>query len=230
MKKMLVFLFPLALLLPLQSNADAFKFVVKAEKEAEDIGGKLIKYVKPAEKVVEEGVEIASKIKPAVVNFKNSHEKGTLGDRITNVKMGGMGYKPLKSKIDQIHGFDSVFVKKEANETIKDLVIIENKANTKGNPFKLADGQMSNEWIDKLIEEMLKHEKAEIRETAELLKNNRDKIRTELWHHDFDNGVIKRYELDDGKIVNLRNVWKDSTIKNEIARQCGTKALDCVPE
>jgi predicted patatin/cPLA2 family phospholipase len=78
-------------------------------------------------------------------------------------------------------GIDSIFVKRNAQDQVTDIVVVESKYATKGGKPKLAwsgkrnnkTQQLSNAWMDKQLKKM----KDVHPDIHKLLKQNEDKIR-----------------------------------------------------
>lgn len=159
--------------------------------------------------------------------YENTHQKGTVGDYITAQRMTGMGYKKLGSKITTLHGIDGVYLKKNIDGSIKELITVENKTNTSHlNPGP--PRQMSDEWIQQRIEKMLSSSDEEVRQTGVLLKTNPDKIEKQLWQHDLSSGSTKVTLIDkDGYVSDNKYNWNDDLTKNTMDRLCNTGKLIC---
>ncbi|MCO5760094.1 MAG: hypothetical protein NHG36_01100 [Chromatiaceae bacterium] len=163
------------------------------------------------------------------VEFPHSHVKGRLGDRLTALRLAGRGYKKLKSKYDDLHGFDGVYVKKNAAGEIVEIRLVESKVDSS----RLIPGpppQMSDEWIRQVCAKMQEQGNPELTETARLILDNMNspKLKRELWHHDLAKGKTTVRQVDaGGKPGAVTEGWEDKLVANEIARQCGVALLVC---
>jgi hypothetical protein len=163
------------------------------------------------------------------VEFPHSHVKGRLGDRLTALRLAGRGYKKLKSKYDDLHGFDGVYVKKNAAGEIVEIRLVESKVDSS----RLIPGpppQMSDEWIRQVCAKMQEQGNPELTETARLILDhmNSPKLKRELWHHDLAKGKTTVRQVDaGGKPGAVTEGWEDKLVANEIARQCGVALLVC---
>ena len=163
------------------------------------------------------------------VEFPHSHVKGRLGDRLTALRLAGRGYKKLKSKYDDLHGFDGVYVKKNAAGEIIEIRLVESKVDSS----RLIPGpppQMSDDWIRQVCAKMQEQGNPELTETARLILDNMNspKLKRELWHHDLAKGKTTVRNVDaGGKPRDVIERWEDKLVANEIARQCGVAALVC---
>ena len=196
-----------------------------------------------AEGVVKKGSINASKrsvlkagkrVRDSVVGkvfFKSTHLMGRFGDYIAAKRLTAMGYTKLRSKVDDIHGIDGVFVKRNSKGGVDEIIIVENKVNnatlSKGPPK-----QMSDEWINKKLGEMAKSNNNQTRQTAEIIKNklatNPDKVKGELWHHNLKTGHTSRSSVDsDGDLGDQIYVWKDVLIKNKLTEWCARDIIIC---
>jgi hypothetical protein len=163
------------------------------------------------------------------VEFAHSHMKGRLGDRLTALRLLARGYKKLPSKYDGLHGFDGVYIKKNAAGEIVEIRLVESKVDkarlNQGPPV-----QMSEEWIRKVCAKMQKEGDTEVAETARLILDHLDspKLKRELWHHDLAKGKTAVRTVDDnGKPREAIEGWADKLVANEIERQCAVALLVC---
>jgi len=164
-----------------------------------------------------------------VVVFRNSHEKGQLGDRLTALRLTARGYRKLTSKYDNVRSFDGVYVKRNYFGDMEEIRLIENKVNSS----RLNPGpppQMSDAWIVNNCNKMRATGDPELARTATLvlnaLKNNR--LERELWHHVLATGTTTVREVtSSGKPQEASVRWQDRLISNEIGRQCRRKNLEC---
>lgn len=121
--------------------------------------------------------------------FLNSQQKGRLGDRLTAMRLTGQGYEKLKSKYNDLHGIDGVYVKRSASGEVSEILLVESKVDSAQlNPGPPA--QMSDAWIRQSCHKMLISGDPETARTAQLILDHLDspKLRRELWHHDLSTG------------------------------------------
>ncbi|MFT3684728.1 MAG: hypothetical protein QM783_07315 [Phycisphaerales bacterium] len=111
-------------------------------------------------------------------------QKGELAEREAAETMRRAGYTQLESKLARNNGFDGVWVKRNADGEITDIIITESKYSSTGTATltntKTMGQQMSAQWIDANIAKMLQSENASVRETGQLLLENRGMIRGKL--------------------------------------------------
>ncbi|MCC7279613.1 MAG: hypothetical protein IT487_15035 [Chromatiaceae bacterium] len=163
------------------------------------------------------------------VRFDNPHVKGRLGDRLTALRLTGMGYTKLKSKYNDLHGIDGVYVKKNAQGEITEIRLVESKVDTSRlNPGPPA--QMSDEWIRRACQKMLDEGDAETASTARLILEHMDSplLKRELWHHDLTTGKSHVRPVDGaGKAGKVQEAWQDQLVAKELTRQCLQALLVC---
>ena len=163
------------------------------------------------------------------VQFPNPHAKGRLGDRLTALRLAGLGYKKLPSKYDGLHGIDGVYVKMDAKGEIAEIRVVESKVDrAQLNPGPPA--QMSDEWLRQACAKMLAQGDTATAETARLILDHLDspKLKRELWHHDLASGKTSVRAVDGrGKAQAVTATWDDKLIGNEIERQCAVALLVC---
>lgn len=163
------------------------------------------------------------------VEFPHSHVKGRLGDRLTALRLLARGYKKLPSKYDGLHGFDGVYVKKNAAGEIVEIRLVESKVDSS----RLIPGpppQMSDEWIRQVCAKMQEQGNPELTETARLILDHMSspKLKRELWHHDLAKGKTTVRQVDaGGKPGAVTEGWEDKLVANEIERQCVVALLVC---
>lgn len=162
------------------------------------------------------------------VTFKNSFEKGVLGDAITARRLTALGYSKLSSKYNLINGIDGVYLRRDATGTIVEIIVVENKVDSS----RLAPKQMTDEWLLSRIEKMVTAENEEVRRTGLLLKDmlqhQPQSVRKELWHHDLANGTtIVRSVDSDGKPGAILRSWSDALIQNQLLERCRKNIYVC---
>ena len=168
------------------------------------------------------------------IKFKNSHEKGRLGDRLSALRLTGIGYKKINSKINSLHGIDGVYIKKANNGKIREILIVENKVDGSQLSFG-PPKQMSDEWVIGNAKKMLKSNDKTLRQTAELIigtmNNNPALIQKQLWKHDLETGHTSVKLLGkDAELINTIAKWDDVMIANELRKWCNKGKLECLIE
>ena len=161
--------------------------------------------------------------------FKTSHEKGSLGDRFTAIRLTGMGFTKMSSKIDKIHGVDSVYLKKFSNNKAE-LRIVENKVDS----ASLRGDQMTDEWIKDNARKLVGSNDEKLQETGKLIleayENNNIVITRELWKYNLEKTSVKITLLDESA-KKIREIeppkGTDTLIKKEIERSCDSGKLNC---
>ena len=159
-----------------------------------------------------------------IVKFRNSHEKGRLGDALTARHLTAKQYDKLNSKLDKVHGIDGVYVRRDHSGKPLDIIIVENKVDSS----TLNPGQMSNDWIEERLVRMMKHEDDSLRQTATLIRTNRNIVRKELWHHNLRSGTTSIFSLDDGGQQTLLRTKQ--FLGKQVRVRCETKnpTISCV--
>ncbi|MBK1620164.1 hypothetical protein CKO42_17290 [Lamprobacter modestohalophilus] len=164
-----------------------------------------------------------------VIAFVSSHQKGTLGDRLTALRLTGQGYEKLPSKYNSLHGIDGVFVRRTPKGDIAEIRLVENKVDSAMlNPGPPA--QMSDAWIRQSCQKMLNTGDAGAADTARLVLAHLDspRLRRELWHHDLSTGKTTVRSVDhSGQPQNINQRWGDRLVANELNRQCEAARLVC---
>ncbi|MEA3641656.1 MAG: hypothetical protein VBE63_17185 [Lamprobacter sp.] len=164
-----------------------------------------------------------------VIAFVSSHQKGTLGDRLTALRLTGQGYEKLPSKYSSLHGIDGVFVRRRANGEVSEIRLVENKVDS----AMLSAGppaQMSDAWIRQSCQKMLNSGDTQTADTARLVLEHLDspKLRRELWHHDLSTGKTTVRTVDSiGQPQGINQRWGDQLMANELNRQCAGARLVC---
>ena len=166
------------------------------------------------------------------IKFENSHVKGRLGDRLSALRLTGMGYKKLNSKLNSLHGIDGVYIKKLNNGKIREILIVENKVDGS----QLAYGpprQMSDEWVMNNAKKMVNQNNETLRKTGELIintmNNNPKLMQKQLWKHDLESGYTSVKILGkDAESVMTKSKLKDNMISNELKKWCGKGRIECL--
>jgi len=165
------------------------------------------------------------------IKFINSHQKGRLGDRLTAYRLTGMGYKKLKSKLNNIHGIDGVYIKKDKNGNMVELLIVENKVDKSSLNKKTK--QMSDEWVLLNAEKLIHSDDIHTKVTGKLIldtyKNQRDIFIKQVWRHDLEQGVtISTIRGINAEKIDQGLKWQDEFIANELKRWCANGKLECI--
>lgn len=196
--------------------------------------GKLIPRVAPIETVKPAKIIKSSAPFPQTVHvygsgyqveFLDSQSKGRLGDSLTARRLTAEGYTKETSKLDQVHGIDGVFVRYNTHGRPKKILVVENKVD-KG---RLTSHQMTDDWIKREVDKMLKNPEAKVRHTGRLIQKYRHLVHKELWHHDLRNGKTTISVLD-GE-ANKSSFREEKYIGNQIKRRCqtGNPTISCFP-
>lgn len=185
-------------------------------------------------------VDVAKKLWPQTkktiigeISFKNSHVKGRLGDRLSALRLTGMGYKKLNSKINTLHGIDGVYIKRK-NGKINEILIVENKVD--GSQLSYGPPkQMSDEWIIGNAHKMLSKENKSLQQTGKLIinamNNNPVLIKKQLWKHDLETGDTSVKKIGKhGEVMETVKKWKDNLIPNELKKWCNKGRITCLDE
>lgn len=164
-----------------------------------------------------------------VVVFRNPHQKGELGDRLTALRLTGQGFQKLKSKYDDLHGIDGVYVKRTAQGEVTEIRLVESKVDSaRLNPGPPA--QMSDAWIRQSCQKMIDSGDPATVHTAHLILSHLDspKLRRELWHHDLSTGNTTVRSVNSiGQPLAINQRWDDRLVANELNRQCEGARLVC---
>ena len=162
------------------------------------------------------------------VEFQNPHSKGKFGDWLTAKRLRAAGYKKLESKLDTIHGIDGVYVLRNHNGSPKEILIVENKVDS-GQLNLGPPKQMSDDWIKKRIDKMMKSDDKNVRHTGKLLSENPNLLRKELWHHDLSNGVTSIHSLD--REANKTSQRTVRYLGNATQKRCesANPSINCFP-
>jgi hypothetical protein len=132
-----------------------------------------------ARAVVEKGRQAV--VKASVVkkvphpSYVDKQTKGQRGETGGQNPLERMGYDIHPSKLPGGRGIDTVASKSNVKGELVDIIVVESKFRTSGTP-KL-DKQMTDEWINGNIEKMRRSLDPEVRETGDLLFQNKDLIR-----------------------------------------------------
>lgn len=160
--------------------------------------------------------------------FRNSLEKGILGDALTARRLTALGYTKLPSKYNLVNGIDGVFIKRNNAGAITELVIAENKVDA----GRLAIKQMSDEWVLDRASRMMTAGDTEVRKTGELVRNtiqNQPSLaRKELWQHTLTDGsTVVRAVDPSGKPGAVLREWSDNFIRNQLLDRCRRQVYEC---
>ena len=160
-----------------------------------------------------------------IVEFPNSQAMGRLGDSLTAKRLTAQSYTKETSKVDEIHGIDGVYVRYKSNETPQEIIIVENKAGS----GKLTGEQMTDMWVNKLVNKMIEHTDDKIRRTGELIRTNQSLVHKQLWHYDLDSGKVTISSLD--AEAKKRSSNMGINISNLVRRSCESKkpSIRCFP-
>jgi hypothetical protein len=132
------------------------------------------------DKVSAAGQKVAAKAL-STPTVQKAAEKGLLGEAASHAAMKFKDYTHLNPRLPGNKGIDSIFVKRNAQGQVTDIVVVESKYASKGGKPKLAKSgkrddkvqQLSNAWMDKQLAKM----ETIHPDIHKLLKQNEDKIR-----------------------------------------------------
>lgn len=102
-----------------------------------------------AGRVVDDALGIISETVNGKMWFSNTHVMGGLGDAVVAKIYTARNYEKLPSKFSTVHGIDGVFVRRDG-EKLLEVVVVENKVNGS----RLADDQMTQQWLLDACEKM----------------------------------------------------------------------------
>lgn len=162
------------------------------------------------------------------ITFRNSFEKGLLGDALTAKRLTALGYTKLPSKYNMVNGIDGVFIKRNTAGNVIELVIIENKVDA----GRLAFKQMSDEWVLDRASKMITSGDAGVRKTGELVRDTLQRqpslVRKELWQHYLSDGSTTVRAVDsNGKPGTVLREWADGFIRNQLLDRCTRQVYQC---
>ena len=159
------------------------------------------------------------------IEFPNRQGKGDLGDVLTGKLLESSGYEELPSKVNKTQGIDGVYVRQNDEGRLTEVLIVENKVDG----GILAEGQMTEEWINGNVEKMLVHSDERVRQTGQLVRENPSLVRKELWHHELRSGVTSVSSLDEEARKSLRQT--ETTIGTQVRKICeaGKTEFSCFP-
>jgi len=100
------------------------------------------------------------------IAFRNTIEKGAIGDQVTHVIFKAKKHTRHHSKFKGNKGIDAVYTHTD-KQGVRHLYLIENKTGD----ATLSKGQMSDAWIATKLDEMLKYGDKKVRETATLIRD-----------------------------------------------------------
>jgi hypothetical protein len=141
------------------------------------------------------GRSLATDTLIGVVGFRNSLEKGSIGDRVCHKIFGGMKHTKHNSKFKGTKGIDAVYTYTDAAGH-QHLNIVENKI--KGS--SLSKGQMSDDWVATKLKEMQQYGDKNVRETAAMIREAQSsasavKVHKVLLEHNLRNGLIECFDV-----------------------------------
>lgn len=162
------------------------------------------------------------------ITFRNSFEKGRLGDALTARRLTARGYTKWPSKYNLVNGIDGVYVKLDAAGNVVEVLIVENKVDA----GHLAAKQMSDEWVLDRARKMVASGDPEVRKTGELVRETLESqpsvVRKELWQHDLSNGsTVVRTVDSGGKPGPVQRRWSDGFIRNQLLDKCRRQVYQC---
>jgi Holliday junction resolvase-like predicted endonuclease len=112
----------------------------------------------------------------AVVSKLTAAERGEFGEAFVRLPLKKSGYTILSSKINNSgHGIDVIAAKLNPDGSIKELVFIESKFAADGRLVlkdTLSGKQMSREWIEKKLKDMVKSNDPAVQESAKKIREH----------------------------------------------------------
>ena len=146
--------------------------------------------------------------------------KGTFGDALTAAQLKRAGYMEVPSKITQIKGIDGVYLRHNNKGEMKEILVIENKVDS----GTLAKDQMTDEWVQNNVTLMLAHPNEAVRHTGQLIRDNPNLVRKQLWHHNLSSGETRISSLDRDATKSL--VRTESGLGKKVRDVCQTNDPD----
>ena len=154
------------------------------------------------------------------IEFPDTHSKGTFGDALTAAQLKRAGYMEVPSKITQIKGIDGVYLRHNNKGEMKEILVIENKVDSS----TLAKDQMTDEWVKNNVTLMLAHPNEAVRHTGQLIRDNPNLVRKQLWHHNLSSGETRISSLDRDATKSL--VRTESGLGKKVRDVCQTNDPD----
>ena len=154
------------------------------------------------------------------IEFPNALSKGDFGDALTANRLKYAGYMAAPSKVTQIKGIDGVYLRHENDGTLKEIRIVENKVDR----GVLIKDQMTDMWVKNNVTQMLSRSNEAVRHTGQLIRDNPNLVRKQLWHHDLSSGKTKIYSLD--RHATKKLIRTDSDLGKQVRDICQSNDLD----
>jgi hypothetical protein len=152
--------------------------------------------------------EITGTGRPIISKNSSRVIKEANGEVPARIVMGEVGGVELPCRLPKNNGFDQVFVQRTAAGEVEKIFIIESKYNAKGklhlSKTKNKGLQMSKPWIRETLAAMNKSGDSQLISTAELIKNNPDKLsfKANVLKPDGSNKWYSLIPTENGVIVN----------------------------
>ena len=151
--------------------------------------------------------------------FISSTDKGMYGEKITSSIMAARGYIEVPSKYKGNNGIDHVFIKGYNAENLDSIIVAETKADTS----VYTNSQLSNSRLMEIIEMMRRSSDQNVRETADMLSKNFEKISKELFRHDTTSGKTIVSEIgNNGEVVSVKSEFSTVSIQKKIMTSRGS--------
>jgi hypothetical protein len=144
--------------------------------------------------------------------FRNTTEKGSIGDRVTHIVFKTKKHTFHTSKFNGNKGIDAVYTHTD-RQGLQHLYLIENKTGE----ATLSKGQMSDAWIATKLDEMLQYGDKKVRDTVTVIKDalapdSTVAVHKVLVEHDTLTGTVRCFEVTaDGKKGSL--LWTEEWAK-----------------
>ena len=165
-----------------------------------------------AGRFVDDVVGIISQTVLGKMWFRNTHVMGGLGDAVVARIYTARGYEKLPSKFSTVHGIDGVFVRRDG-EKLLELVVVENKVNGS----RLADGQMTQQWLLGACKKMERAGDGPVASTGRLVRQSLSSdsgvvVRRHLVRVNLETGSCTAKALDESGSV-MEEAWSGNYTK-----------------
>jgi hypothetical protein len=162
---------------------------------------------------IEEYVDILGKSslhKQVIINnpslnlAQSNHIVGSINEALMNKYFRSTGWVKIEGEVGR-NGIDGLFIKRNKDNQIIDLLICESKYNTSGLQHTKNGQQMTKQWILKKINDLQKHypNNKDYVIIGKLVEN--DNYRSLLWNLKADNNILnislKKLHDKNGKII-----------------------------
>jgi hypothetical protein len=178
------------------------------------------------------GIHIKTLI--GTVVFPTSHDVGRMGDNLSAIYYTRRRYEKWKSKVNQVHGIDGVYVRSNPRNACHwEVVVVENKINTsRYKPYQLSVSGLRSQ-----CEKMLMTMNREVKETAEIVLralSGEDgfQLLRFVVRHDLRVGVSVRFCVDaEGNALQRHGKWNnEETMKRVLWNAVNKKRVQLLGE